>query len=206
MTIRLLVGMMIGGGIGALMGYFGKCTSGMCPLTANPLRGAIVGSVFGMLFALSYGGTRGESTGEKSQPTKAAAGKSVEGKVEFPSKQEALIHVNNEMDFKHYVLEAEIPCLVDFFSLQCPPCRVVGPIVEKLAGEYEGRAVVCKVSLDVAENQKLAEQYRIMAIPTVIFFSKGKPTKQFVGLRHEGEYAAILDRMIKGEANPGEKE
>ena len=53
MAIRLALGVLIGGGAGAVLGYVGKCSSGMCPLTANPYRGAIVGAVLGILFALA---------------------------------------------------------------------------------------------------------------------------------------------------------
>lgn len=194
MTMRLIVGLAIGSAVGALMGYFGKCTSGMCPLTANPLRGAIWGALVGALFAFSFGCGTSESKQEAAQPrasseiSKPAQEKETEG---------ALVYINSESDFGSRVLKAKLPCLVDFFSLRCPPCRILGPTIKKLAEKYKGKAVVCKLSLDHAETRGLAQRYGIRAIPTVIFFSKGKETQRLVGLRNEEEYSTVLDEMLK---------
>ncbi|MBN1675195.1 MAG: thioredoxin fold domain-containing protein [Kiritimatiellae bacterium] len=107
------------------------------------------------------------------------------------------IAVNNAEDFEAHVLKARLPCLADFFSLRCPPCRMLAPTIEKLAGQYKGRAVVCKVSLDHPETQVLSERYGIRAIPTVILFVDGKEVKRMIGLRSENEYAAVLDESLQ---------
>ena len=202
MTIRLLIGILIGAGIGALMGYFGKCTSGMCPLTANPFRGAIIGAMLGALFASSYGRVRSEGGGEPPESTKAVTNISRGTEVESKSKKEALIHVNNLSDFKKYVLGANLPCLADFFSNSCPPCRMLAPTIEKLAKKYKGRAVVCKVSLDHRETRGLAQKYKITGVPAVLFFDHGREVKCLVGFRREGGYSRVLDEMIKKKAQP----
>jgi thioredoxin 1 len=205
MIIRLVIGTLIGAGIGALMGYFGKCTSGTCPLTANPFRGAIIGAMLGALFASSYGRVRSESGRETPESTKAVTSISKGTEAESKSKKEALIHVNNQTDFKNYVLGANLPCLADFFSNSCPPCRMLAPTIEKLANKYKGRAVVCKVSLDYRETHALAQKYKITGIPTVLFFDHGTEIKRLIGLSREGEYSRVLDEMIKKKAQP-EKE
>ena len=202
MVLRLLIGVLIGGGIGALMGYFGKCTSGTCPLTANPVRGMIVGALLGSLFSLSCGYRQSERSGETPGSGKKASSTSEEKKAQFQEKQETLIHVNSEADFRKYVLNAKLPCLADFFSNSCPPCRMLAPIIEKLAEEYKGRAVICKVSLAHAETQGLAQRYGIRGIPAVIFFDKGEETKRLVGLMRKKTYLKVLDKMIETSTRP----
>ena len=203
MIIRLLIGIVIGTGTGALLGYFGKCTSGTCPLTANPLRGAIIGALAGVLFVFSYGLARAEHNEKVTKTVMSSANVSDERKADGESIKEALIHVNSETDFKKYVLNANLPCLADFFSDSCPPCRMLAPTIEKLAKKYKGKALVCKVSLDHPAARGLARKYEIRGIPAVIFFSKGKETQRLVGLRSEKDYSSVLDEMIEKQIQLG---
>lgn len=117
--------------------------------------------------------------------------------VESQRQDSDVIHVENETEFRKHVLEADLPCLADFFSDFCPPCRMLAPSMEALAVRYKGKAAVCKVSLDFAETQALARQYGIVGIPSVLFFVKGKETQRLVGLRPEEEYAHVLDGMVE---------
>ena len=80
--------------------------------------------------------------------------------------------------------------LVDFWAGWCMPCRMVAPVIEELAAEYEGKATIAKVDVDV-ENA-LASRYSIMNIPTVILFEDGKEVKRFIGVKSKAEYAAGL--------------
>ena len=157
----------------------------------------LIGVFAGVLFAFSYGSARGEHNEKVTETVMSAVNVSDETKAEKEPIKEALIHVNNEADFKKYVLNANLPCLADFFSKSCPPCWVLGPIVKSLANQYKGKAVVCKVSLDHPETRGLAQKYKIKAIPAVIFFSKGKETQRLVGLRLKKTYSRVLDKMIK---------
>ena len=75
-------------------------------------------------------------------------------------------------NFKEEVLESEQPILVDFWASWCGPCRMVGPIVEALADDFDGRAVVGKINVD--EEDDLARQYSIMSIPTLVIFKGGE--------------------------------
>ena len=193
MIIRLLIGISIGALAGVVLGYFGKCSSGICPLTANPFRGAMFGALLGTLFAIASGYAKSENNLEGEQ-LRASSGIT---KTKQETEKEALLHVNNINDFEKQVLKAELPCLVDFFSLRCPPCRILGPTIEELAKEYKGRAVICKVSLDHAKARGLAQRYGIRGVPTVIFFNKGEETERLVGLKRKKAYSKILDKMIE---------
>ncbi len=173
MFIQLAVGALLGGGLGAVMGYFGKCTTGACPLTANPWRGAFVGALIGGLFAFSAGSSR----------SSAGAGG-----------DHAALQIGSAEDFDREVLNADRPVLVDFYSDSCGPCRMLAPTIETLAREYEGRALVYKV--DVAHLPQLANRYGIQGIPAVLFFHKGKEAERLIGLRPQREYAQVLDRLI----------
>jgi thioredoxin 1 len=88
------------------------------------------------------------------------------------------IHVTDEA-FERTVLQSSIPAIVDFWAPWCGPCKMVAPVLEKLAEEYDGRLLVTKVNTD--ENQKWASDFGIQGIPTMLFFSGGKVIHQQVG-------------------------
>jgi thioredoxin 1 len=89
------------------------------------------------------------------------------------------VHEVSDEQFQSEVLGASEPVLVDFWAPWCGPCRMVGPIVEELADEYEGRLKVVKVNTD--ENQAIAGQLGIQSIPTLILFHNGQPVDRVVG-------------------------
>lgn len=84
--------------------------------------------------------------------------------------------------------------LVDFWATWCGPCKMVAPIIEKVAAKYEGKVVVAKV--DVDKNQALAQRYQIMSIPTVIVFKDGKAIKTEVGSRPQDVYEKMIDKAL----------
>jgi thioredoxin 1 len=88
--------------------------------------------------------------------------------------------------FETSVLGAEVPVVVDFWAPWCGPCKMVGPVLEKLANDHAGKVKVAKVNVD--ENQELAARYGIMSIPTVILFDSGKIKSQIVGARSQKDY------------------
>lgn len=84
--------------------------------------------------------------------------------------------------------------LVDFWAPWCPPCRAQGPIVEKLADAFDGKAVIAKVNVD--EQGDTAGKYGVSSIPTLIVLKDGKEVKRFVGLQDEEELTEVLDDMV----------
>ncbi len=96
--------------------------------------------------------------------------------------------------FQKNVMESQIPVIVDFWATWCPPCRILGPIIEELAGEYEGKAAVYKV--DVDKNQALAQKFGIRSIPTVLFFKDGEVKEQVVGALPKDQLVAKLNTLL----------
>ncbi len=94
-------------------------------------------------------------------------------------------------NFEEEVLHATVPVMVDFWAPWCGPCRMLGPTIEQIAEEYEGKAKVGKVNVD--EERELAEQFGIASIPTVLVFKNGEVTDTSVGLRPKAQLTAMLD-------------
>ncbi len=91
-------------------------------------------------------------------------------------------------EFDRIVSTSTLPVVVDFWAPWCGPCRMVGPVLEKLASDHAGKVTVIKVNVD--QNQELAARYGIMSIPTVILFKGGKLVKQLIGARGQKDYEA----------------
>ncbi len=96
-----------------------------------------------------------------------------------------------EQNFEEVVLKAEIPTAVDFWAVWCGPCKMIAPILEEIAEEYEGRLQICK--LDVDHNNRLAMQYGVMGIPTLILFKNGEPVERIVGYMPKEKLLARLE-------------
>lgn len=97
-------------------------------------------------------------------------------------------------NFAKEVLESNLPVLVDFWAVWCGPCRMVAPVVEALATEYQGRAKVAK--LDVDSAQKTAMDYGIRSIPTLLIFKGGKVADQVIGAVPKKQIVEKLDAVL----------
>ena len=99
-----------------------------------------------------------------------------------------------DASFDEVVLKSDKPVLVDFWATWCGPCRMLGPVIEELATEYEGRVVVGKV--DVDNNQEFAAKYGVRNIPTVLVFKAGEVVGRQVGVAPKKIYTDALDSLL----------
>jgi thioredoxin 1 len=97
-------------------------------------------------------------------------------------------------NFQDVIMSADKPALVDFWAVWCGPCRTVAPIVEEIADEYDGRAVIAK--LDVDQNKQVATELGIQAIPTLLLVKNGQIADRIVGVVDKRSLAAKLDALL----------
>lgn len=100
----------------------------------------------------------------------------------------------NDGNFEQVVLKADKPVVVDFSAEWCPPCRHLDPIIEKIADDYDGKAVVA--SIDVDNAQQTAMKFRVMSVPTVVFFKGGEVQDQSIGLVPEKVLTTKIDALL----------
>ena len=100
----------------------------------------------------------------------------------------------SDQTFKAEVLESKEPVIVDFWAPWCGPCRIVSPIIDELATEYEGKVRVGKMNVD--ENSQTAGQYGVMSIPSIVFFKNGQPVKTMVGAQSKENYKQEIEQVL----------
>ncbi|MBD3270770.1 thioredoxin [Candidatus Peregrinibacteria bacterium] len=98
-----------------------------------------------------------------------------------------------DSNFEQEVLKSDIPVLVDFYAEWCGPCKMMAPIIDKLAEEYEGKVKIGKV--DVDSQPENSQKYQVQSIPTLIIFKDGEPINQMVGFQSEENLRKALDEL-----------
>jgi thioredoxin 1 len=99
-----------------------------------------------------------------------------------------------EQNFQNEVLNSSLPVVVDFWAPWCGPCKMIAPIIDEIAREYETKIKVGKMNTD--QNLEIAGKYQITSIPTIIIFKNGKPAERIVGFRSKNDLKKVIDNVI----------
>ncbi len=99
----------------------------------------------------------------------------------------------NDANFGEVILQANVPALVDLWAPWCAPCRMIAPVVEELAADYQGKAVIGKLNVD--ENAGIASRYGVTSIPTLLFFKDGDVKDQMIGVPAGNAKRMIEDKL-----------
>ncbi len=104
-----------------------------------------------------------------------------------------IIH-SSDQAFEKDVLQSDVPVVVDFWAPWCAPCRMIGPALEEIASEYDGKVKIVKLNVD--QHNQIAGQMGVRGIPTLAFFKNGKAVNVLVGLRPKQELKKVVDGLI----------
>lgn len=104
-----------------------------------------------------------------------------------------ILNITNDT-FEEIVLKSNKPVIVDFWATWCGPCRMVTPIMEELADDFDGKVQIVKVNVD--DQGELAAQFRIMSIPTILVFKNGEIAEKIVGARAKEEFAELIQKQL----------
>ena len=164
---------LIGSGLGAALGWFGKCSTGACLLIANWRRGALYGAMVGIVLYI------------------------VTGMGGSPAMNQSTANVKRitEENFDAEVIHAARPVVVDFYATWCGPCKVLSPMLDKLAASFTNEIKFVKVNVDEAPN--LSQRFNVQGIPTLLSFKNGKIVDNIVGLLPSDELKSHLEALAK---------
>ena len=104
------------------------------------------------------------------------------------------LHHFTDVNFKHEVLESDLPVLVDFWATWCGPCKKITPLLEELVKDYRGRMKMGK--LNVEESSRVATHYGVMSVPTIVFFKDGKVMDQVVGALSKSDLKKRIEENL----------
>lgn len=162
--------------------------------------------IIALALALVLGGAgllyRQLSAGYTPEQLSLAAGEQVPA-ASSPAPEEGTEDSQTAPDFTVYDAEGNAvklsdyfgrPIVLNFWASWCGPCRMIGPVIEELSEDYDGRADICKVNVD--DEIDLAKRFRIMSIPCVILFKDGQEMNRLVGARDKEEYADAIDEIM----------
>jgi len=175
LILKLLFGLGLGAGFGALLGLSRSCETGACPLTANPWRGAFFGAILGLMFAITL-----------ASPKSGVQRNDADG----AEKEATHLEVLDADNFAETIGEGVV--LVDFWAPWCGPCRQQLPILESLAENVGDDITIGKVNVD--DNRSISRDYRVSSIPTMILFVDGKLVERFVGVKSERVLQAAISK------------
>jgi thioredoxin len=99
-----------------------------------------------------------------------------------------------DKNFTEQVIKSNLPVVIDFWATWCPPCKMIEPIIDELAKEFDGKVVIGKIDAD--ENPETAGQLNVMSLPTMVFFKNGEPVKALIGAQGKQKYKETIKEVF----------